>query len=129
MVEGERKRGGGAMKFALFIMIMLVAAASVAVYHFGADGSIMINGRGVDQLAWWEVVGGVLIGLVGLVIGLAGGAIGLVVGLLAAFLAIALSLLGIFAGLFITAGVVLGPFLLIAAIIILMRRRTHPDVV
>jgi nitrate reductase gamma subunit len=31
--------------------------------------------------------------------------------------------------LFITAGVVLGPFLLIAAIIILMRRRTHPDVV
>jgi hypothetical protein len=129
MAETVEKKGGGALKFALFIMIMLVAAASVAVYHFGADGAIMIDGRTVDQLAWWEVVGGVLIGFVGLFLGLAGGLIGLVIGLGAAFVAIALSLLGIFAGLFITAGVVLGPFLLIAAIIILMRRRTNPDVV
>lgn len=123
------RRGGGLWKFLLFIMIVAVALGTFAVYHYGADASISINGRSVDDLQPWEVVGGVIIGIIGLIIGLLGGAIGLLIGLSAAVLAVALAFLGIAAGLFITAGVVLGPFLLIAAIILLVRRRTHPEVI
>ncbi|GGY40715.1 hypothetical protein [Parvularcula lutaonensis] len=125
----DRRGGGGVWKFLLFLMVVAVALGTYAVYHFGADADIYINGRTVDELQPWEVVGGVIIGIFGLIIGLIGGAIGLLIGLGAAILAIALAMLGIMTGLFITAGVILGPFLLIAAIILLLRRRSHPEMI
>jgi hypothetical protein len=124
-----RRGGGGIWKFLLFLMIVAVAMGTWAAYQYGAEWEMSINGRSFDELQPWEVIGGVIIGILGLIIGLIGGAIGIIIGLLAAAFAILMAFLGIFAGLFITAGVVLGPFLLLAAIILLMRRRSHPEVI
>ncbi|NRA30990.1 MAG: hypothetical protein HRU11_12115 [Parvularculaceae bacterium] len=124
----ERRSGGGVWKFLLFLVILAVAGGTFAVYQWG-DGFIYINDKGLEDLQPWEVVGGVIIGILGLIVGLVAGAIGLLIGLGAALLAIALAMLGIFSGLFITAGVLLGPFLLLAAIILMMRRRTNPEVI
>ena len=128
-VPEERKNGGGVGKFVLFLAIIAIASGTFAVYHYGADGHIIINGRGVDDLAPWEVVGAVIIGLLGLIVGLIGGLIGVIVALAAASVAIALGLLGIFAGIFLTAGFLLGPLLLIILIVMIIRRRTNPDVI
>ncbi|MEM9840685.1 MAG: hypothetical protein AAF830_16230 [Pseudomonadota bacterium] len=124
----ERRSGGGVWKFLLFLMIVAVAMGTYAAYQWG-DGYIEINGRGMEDLEVWEVIGGVIIGILGLIVGLAAGAVGLLIGLAATILALALAMLGILSGLFITAGVVLGPFLLLAAVILLMRRRKNPEVV
>lgn len=124
----ERRSGGGVWKFLLFLVILAVAAGTFAAYQWG-DEVIYINGRGIEDLQPWEVVGGVAIGILGLIVGLLAGVIGLLIGLGAALLAISLAMLGIFSGLFITAGVLLGPFLLLAAIILLARRRTNPEVI
>jgi hypothetical protein len=132
MSDLERKTGrgtGAVWKFLLFLMIVAVVMGTWATYQYGAEWNVSINGRGIDELQPWEVVGGVVIGLVGLVVGLIGGAIGLIIGLLAAALAIMLAVLGIAAGVFFTAGFFLGPFLLLAAIILLIRRRTHPETI
>ena len=124
----ERRSGGGVWKFLLFLMVVAVAMGTYSVYQWG-DGVITINGREISDLQPWEVVGGVAIGIVGLIVGLLAGAVGIMIGLGAALLAISLALLGVLSGVFITAGVLLGPFLLLAAIILLMRRRTNPDMV
>jgi hypothetical protein len=123
------RRGGGFWKFLLFLMIAAVAMGTWGAYQYGAEWDLVVNGRTFDELQPWEVVGGVIIGILGLIVGLVGGAIGLVIGLLAGAFAILMAFLGIFAGLFVTAGVVLGPFLLLAAIILLMRRRSHPEAI
>lgn len=122
----ERRSGGGVWKFLLFLMI--VAMGTYAAYQWG-DGAIYIDGRSVSDLQPWEVVGGVIIGILGMIVGLAAGAVGLLIGLAATVLALALAMLGILSGLFITAGVLLGPFLLLAAVILLMRRKSQPEVV
>ncbi|MEO1041581.1 MAG: hypothetical protein AAFX52_04760 [Pseudomonadota bacterium] len=129
IAEREKKSGGGIAKFFLFLMILAIAAGTYALYQHGADGNITINGRGVDDLALWEVVGAVMIGFLGLVVGLIGGLIGVVVALAAASIAIVLGLLGIFAGIFLTAGFLFGPILLIILIVIVIRKRTNPDVI
>jgi len=124
----EQRSGGGFWKFLLFLMILAVVGGTVAAYQWG-EGFIYINDRGIEDLQPWEVAGGVVIGILGLIVGLFAGAIGLLIGLGAAILAIALAMLGIFSGLFITAGVLLGPFLLLAAVILLARRRSNPEVI
>lgn len=124
----ERRTGGGFWKFMLFLTIVAVAMGTFAAYQWG-DGVVYINDRSIGELQPWEVVGGVVIGIVGLIVGLIAGAIGLLIGLGAALLAISLAMLGIMSGVFIVAGIVLGPFLLLAAIILLVRRRTNPEVV
>lgn len=108
------------------LLVAVVAAGVWAVYQYG-DGQVMVNGRSVEDLQPWEVVGAVIIGIIGLVVGLAAGAVGLVIGLVGAVLAIVVGFIGVAAGLFITAGVLLGPFLLIAAIFLLFRRRGNDD--
>lgn len=118
------RRGGGAgvaATITLFILFGIVAAGVWAVYHFG-DGHIQIDGRGLDDLDFWEVVLGVVIGVVGAIIGVLGGLFGVIVGLGAALMALVLAAAGVAAGLFITAGVLLGPILLLAAIVMLVRR-------
>ncbi|MEM6914827.1 MAG: hypothetical protein AAF511_12720 [Pseudomonadota bacterium] len=129
VTESEKKAGGGFAKFLLFLMILAIALGTYTLYSYGADGHITINGRSVDDLALWEVAGAVAIGFVGLVIGLIGGLIGVVVALAAASIAVALGLLGIFAGIFLTAGFLLGPILLIILIVMVIRKRTNPDVI
>ncbi|MEM1381618.1 MAG: hypothetical protein AAGH41_13440 [Pseudomonadota bacterium] len=124
----ERRSGGGVWKFLLFLMIVAVAMGTYAAYQWG-DGVVTINDRAISEFQPWEVVGGVIIGILGLLVGLLAGVIGLLIGLGAAILAISLAMLGILSGVFITAGVLLGPFLLLAAVILLMRRRTNPEVI
>lgn len=124
----ERRSGGGIWKFLLFVTIVAVAMGTFAAYQWG-DGYVYINDRGIEDLQPWEVVGGVIIGLLGLIVGLLAGAVGILIGIGAAVLAISLAMLGILSGVFITAGVLLGPFLLLAALILLMRRRTNPEVI
>ncbi len=107
---------------AIFVFIIIVAAGVWAVYTYG-EGHIQINGRGVDELELWEVIGGVIAGIIGLFVGLIFGAVGLLIGLVALVLSLALAVAGVAAGLFISIGTMLGPFLLLAAIILLMRRQ------
>lgn len=128
-VEAKRGGGGGVLKFMLFLIIVAIALGTFAMYQYGAEWGVTVNGQTVDELQPWEVVGGVIIGIVGLIIGLLGGAIGLLIGLGAALVAIALAFAGVMVGLFVTAGIVLGPFLLLAAIILLARRKSQPEVV
>lgn len=116
----QRGSGTGLM-VTLLLIVGVIALGTWAAYTYG-DSHIVIDGRSVDQLEPWEVVGGVILGIVGLVIGLTMGAIGLLIGLVAMVGSLALAFAGIAVGLFITAGVVLGPFLLLAAIILLVRR-------
>lgn len=106
---------------ALLLVIGLFAAGVWAVYTYG-EGNIYIDGRTVSELEWWEIAGALAAGVVALIIGLIGGLLGLVVGLFAAVVALAIGALGIFAGLFITAGVLLGPILLLVLIILMIRR-------
>ncbi len=105
----------------LLLFIALVAAGVWAVYTYG-DGHIVINDRTLDDLQPWEVVLGVVIGIIGAIIGILAGLVGVIIGLVAAFLSIVMALLGVAAGLFIFAGVLAGPVLLLAGIIILMTR-------
>lgn len=128
-VEVRRSSGGGVLKFMLFLIVVAIALGTFAAYQYGGEWGMTINGATIDQLQPWEVVGGVIIGIIGLILGLVGGAIGLLVGLAAAAVAIALAFGGIAIGLFLTAGVVLGPFLLLAAIILLARRKSEPEVI
>lgn len=128
-VETERRSGGGLWKALLFLMILAVIGGTFAVYHFGADGHIMINGQTVDNLQPWEVVGGVILGILGLIVGLVGGVVGILIGLGAALLAISLAFIGVAGSLFIVTGIVLGPFLLIALIFLMIRRSQRPEVI
>lgn len=107
---------------ALLVVIGLFAAGVWAVYTYG-EGNIYIDGgRTVSDLEWWEIAGAVAAGVVALIIGLTGGLLALIVALFATIVALALGALGIFAGLFITAGVLLGPILLLVLIILMIRR-------
>lgn len=124
-----RRGGGGALKFVLFLLIVAIAAGTYVAYQYGSDWNLTVNGRTIDDLQPWEVVGGVIIGILGLIVGLVGGVVGILIGLAATVVALALAFGGVAIGLFITAGVLLGPFLLLAAIILLARRKSHPEVV
>lgn len=122
MMENRSSGSGMGLWALLFVIVALIAAGTWGAYTYG-EGVFTIDGRTISELEPWEVIGGVIIGILGLLVGLVAGAIGLVVGLIAAVASIALGLAGVAVGLFITAGTLLGPFLLIAAIILLMRRR------
>ncbi|MGV6820440.1 MAG: hypothetical protein ACWA5T_08070 [Parvularcula sp.] len=130
MVRKQQQRGNGnAITLVMVIFIALVAIGTWAAYHYGGD-HISINGRGVSELEPWEVVGGVIIGILGAVFGLMMGAFGLVIGLIAMVASIVLALAGVAVGLFVSAGTLLGPFLLLAAIILLLRKQndeTKPE--
>lgn len=129
-VQVRRGGGGAVLKFMLFLIVVAIAGGTYVAYTYGADWGVTINGETIDDLQPWEVVGGVIIGILGLIIGLVGGVLGLLIGLAAALVAIALAFGGIAFGLFITAGVILGPFLLLAAVILLIRRSSaEPEVV
>lgn len=110
----------------LLVFLALLALGTYAAYTYG-DAHIYIDGRTIEELEPWEVIGGVAIGILGAIFGLAMGVVGLVIGLAAAIVSIVLALAGVAAGLFITAGTLLGPFLLIAAIILLLRRPKASD--
>ena len=124
MLEKIQQRGNSsAATLVLVIFVLLVAAGTWAVYQYGGDADVIINGKSLEELQPWEVIGAVVIGIVGLIVGLAAGLVGLLIGLVAMVVSIVLGLIGVAAGLFITAGVLMGPFLLLAAIILLMRRQ------
>ena len=103
------------------LFIAVIAAGVWAVYTYG-EGHVIIDGRTVSELEPWEIIGGVIAGVIALIVGLTVGLIGLIIGLVAMVISIVLGLIGVMAGLFITIGTLLGPFLLLAAIILLMRR-------
>lgn len=116
------QRGSGSSVFlALLFFAVVVGAGIWAAYTYG-EGHLVIDGRTVSELEIWEVAGAVVIGVVGLIVGLLGGLLGLAIGLVAMVFSIVLGVIGIAAGLFITAGTLLGPFLLLAAVILLIRR-------
>jgi hypothetical protein len=127
MEQTETKKGGGFGKFVLFLFVALVAMGIFSAYHW--NDFIEINGQAAQDLEIYEVVGAVILGVVGLFIGLVGGAIGILAALVAAVIGISLALIGVLSSIFIVAGVIFGPFLLIAAIILLMRRRHRPEMV
>lgn len=123
---GKQQRTGqigstNTLMISLLVFISLVGAGVWAAYTYG-DGYISINGAGLESLTFWEVTAGVAIGIIGAFIGILAGIAGVLIGLAAAFLSILLALAGIATGLFITIGVLAGPILLLAAIIMLMRR-------
>lgn len=124
-LQSQRGNSGGVMLIVI-LFIAIVAAGTWAAYTYG-EGHVMIDGRTISELEPWEVVGGVILGILGLFIGLTMGILGLLIGLIAAVVSIVLALAGVFVGLFITAGTLLGPFLLLAAIILLMRRKKDDD--
>lgn len=123
MLVRQSERGSSTSSTLIILFfIALITAGVWAVYTYG-EGHVIIDGRTVSELEPWEVVGAVIAGIIGLVIGLAAGLLGLIIGLVAMVLSLALGLIGVAAGLFIGIGTALGPFLLLAAIILLMRRK------
>lgn len=126
MLEKTQQRGSSSTAtLVILVFIAIVAAGTWAVYHYGGDANIIVNGKSLVELELWEVIGAVIIGIFGLIIGLVAGLVGLMIGLAAMVISIVLGLIGIAAGLFITAGTLLGPFLLLAAIILLLRRNKN----
>lgn len=116
------RKGGRAFITSLYIILFLVVIGTWAVYQFGPEHDITINGRDLSELEPWEVVGGVIIAILATAVALIGGLIALVVSLAAAVLALLLAAAGVAVGLFFTAGVLLGPALLLVGIILLFRR-------
>lgn len=124
--RAAQRGNSSALMLFLIAFFVLVGLGIWVAYTYG-EGYIVIGDRTVSELQPWEVAGAVVIGIVGLVIGLIGGAIGLLVGLAAMILSLVLGVIGVAAGLFIAAGTLLGPFLLLAAIILLIRRQPKDD--
>ena len=123
----QRQRGGSnTLIISLLCFVALVAAGVWAAYTYG-DGHIYIDGRGMDELSPLEVVAGVVVGIIGAIVGILAGIVGVLIGLAAALLAILLALMGVATGLFITIGVLAGPILLLAAIIMLINRSSKKE--
>jgi len=116
------KKRPHAWRNATVIVLILVAVGTWAFYHYGAEYDITIDGRSIDQLQPWEVVGGVLLAIMGTAIAIIGGLIALIVGLAAAVIALLLAAAGIAVGLFFTLGTLLGPALLAVGVIMLIQR-------
>lgn len=122
----NRQRGkSSVLMMSLIVLLILTAIGTAAAYNYG-EGHLIIDGRTVSEMQPWEVVGGVIAGIIGLIVALVLGVAGLIIGILAMMIALALAFAGVAVGLFISAGTVLGPFLLLAAIILLLRRNRQP---
>lgn len=111
---------------AAFTIVTAVAAA--AAYRFG-DGVIYLQDRTISELTFFEVTGGVAMGVVAAVFGLGAAAIGAVGALVAAIIGASFGLFGLVLGGIVLIGVVTGPVLLITIIAILIKRRYWPDVI
>ena len=118
--------GSTTLTITLLLFIALVGCGTWAVYNFAEESTFVIGDSTLEDLALWEVVGGVAIGVIAAILGILAGLVGIVIGLVAAALSIALSLLGTAIGLFVVAGVLAGPILLLAAVIILINRSSRP---
>ena len=101
------KRGGWGAGLFLFAIALVAVGTYV---HFQIEPFVTINGVR-EELSLGQVIGGLVAGVIGLVVGLVAGLFGLGVGLAGAGL-----------GLFITVGVLVGPFLLAWLIFKSMRR-------
>ncbi len=106
---------------ATLLVLALVAFGTWWVYQYGGE-HVSINGHTIDQLQPWEVVGGVLLAIIGTAIAIIGGLIALIIGLAATVIALLLAAGGVAVGLFFTLGTLLGPALLAVAIIMLIQR-------
>lgn len=123
----QKRSAMGSILLVTGIFVLVIGLATWAAYTFG-EGHIVIDGRDISDLEPWEVAGGIIAGIIGLIIGLTFGVLGLLIGLIATVFSIVLAIAGIAVGLFISVGVFLGPFLLLAAIIILIRRQKDQKV-
>ncbi len=123
-IQRNTQSGNGTTLTVLLVLfIALVAAGTWAAYTYG-DGHIIMNGQTIDELQPWEVVLGVVIGILGAIIGILAGFVGIIIGLLAAAFSIALAFVGVAASLFVVAGVLAGPVLLLALVIYLFTRNS-----
>ena len=124
-IQRNTQSGNGTTLTVLLVLfIALVAAGTWAAYTYG-DGHIVMNGQTIDELQPWEVVLGVVIGILGAIIGILAGFVGIIIGLLAAAFSIALAFVGVAASLFVVAGVLAGPVLLLALVIYLFTRNNR----
>ncbi len=121
IIRHAQKGGSTTLTIFLILFLALVAAGTWAVYNYG-DGHVVINDRTLDELQVWEVMLGVVIGIIGAIIGILAGLVGVIIGLVAAILSVGLALAGVAVGMFVVAGVLAGPILLLAGIIILISR-------
>jgi hypothetical protein len=108
--------------------IVATVAMAIGIYLTGGNGTEVASGS-QDPLTFFSATNEAAFGVASAVMALVMGLVGLVTAAGTAIVSIALGAFGIVGAVVITAGVVTGPILLVAAVVILVRRRFFPDVI
>jgi len=101
---------------------------SVATYVAGGD-AVAASGAAGNEMGMFELTSGAAIGMAAAVISLVMGLIGMITAMGAAIVGLAFGAVGIAGAVIVGAGIVTGPILLIAGLVVLIKRRFYPDVI
>ncbi|NRA30178.1 MAG: hypothetical protein HRU11_07930 [Parvularculaceae bacterium] len=126
--EDRRARVAHGLGAAVGAFVVGTIGLSVAIYVTGGE-TVAANGFTGDEMGMFEVTSSAAVGMAAAVIQLVMGLIGMITAMGAAIFGLAIGAIGIAGAVIVGAGIVTGPILLLAGLVILIKRRFYPDVI